>query len=417
MLLLSRHPLLASYGLLLLGAALSSAQAQNAAAPAAPVAPPAAVTAAPVPAPSVQTVLEQVVAAQKALTALSATVQVQSTGGMGDASQTITLAFQNGVGAKAEVADKTGPLAQIFSDGKTLTTYDLHTKQYLTRPLPAGQNATSAVLGSARALLPLMISQPEGLNNNLIGHGIKSVLSTDTLGTTPVDVITLHPPTGPGRPNVTIALSAGHDDHLLRKVSENIVMTQGGKSKTLTHTETITDFTLTPTLTASDFAFTPPAGATKALPQAAEPPMYDPRLKTGARPFALTAKDLSGKPLTLSQYRGKVVLMDFWATWCGPCVGEMPNVIAAYKKYHAQGFDVVGISLDQDKPSLTSFIAQNKMPWRQVFDGKGWGSAVAKQYGVMAIPFGLLLNRDGTIAAVSVRGEALPAAIKVALAK
>ena len=109
--------------------------------------------------------------------------------------------------------------------------------------------------------------------------------------------------------------------------------------------------------------------------------------------------------------------MDFWATWCGPCVGEMPNVIAAYKKYHARGFDVVGISLDQDKSALTSFIAQNKMPWRQVYDGKGWGSAVPGQYGVRAIPFGLLLNRDGTIAAVEVRGDALPAAIKVALAK
>ncbi len=145
--------------------------------------------------------------------------------------------------------------------------------------------------------------------------------------------------------------------------------------------------------------------------------MFDPRLKPGARPFAIAAKDLNSRPLSLAQYKGKVVLMDFWATWCGPCVGEMPNVIAAYKKYHAQGFDVVGISLDQDKGALTSFLKQNKMPWRQVYDGKGWGSAVPRQYGVMAIPFGLLLNRDGTIAAVEVRGEALPAAIKMALAK
>ena len=95
----------------------------------------------------------------------------------------------------------------------------------------------------------------------------------------------------------------------------------------------------------------------------------------------------------------------------------MPNVIAAYNKYHAQGFDVVGISLDQSRAALTAFIAQNKMPWRQVFDGKYWSSAVPREYGVQAIPFGLLIGRDGQIAAVDVRGPALSAAIENALAK
>jgi len=95
----------------------------------------------------------------------------------------------------------------------------------------------------------------------------------------------------------------------------------------------------------------------------------------------------------------------------------MPNVIAAYKKYHAAGFDIVGVSLDQDRPALTAFIAQNKMPWRQVFDGKGWGSAVPRRYGVMAILFGMLIGRDGRIAAVDIRGPALASAIKAALAK
>ena len=115
--------------------------------------------------------------------------------------------------------------------------------------------------------------------------------------------------------------------------------------------------------------------------------------------------------------RGHVVLVNFWATWCGPCVGEMPNVIAAYKKYHTQGFEIVGVSLDQSRPALTGFIAQNKMPWRQVFDGRGWGSAVPREYGVQAIPFGLLIGRDGKIAAVDVRGPALTAALQQALVK
>ena len=416
----SRPSILASCGLLLLGTA---AQAQNSPAPIAPAVPAPVVPMPPAPAvpaapaPTVQTVLSLAVAAHKALTAFSATVDVQSTGGGNDSSQTIALAFQNGEGAKATVTDKTGPRVQIVSDGKTLTTYDLDTKQYLTQPLTAARTAEFGVFNATGILLPMMMSHPDGLLENLSGHGLASVLSAGMVGTTPVDVITLQLPVAAGGPKAVIALSIGQDDHLLRKFTENVTLTRNGQPQTLTHTETISDLTLTPTLTAGDFAFTPPAGAKKAPPQAAEPPMYDPRLKPGARPFAVAASDLSGKPLNLSQYRGKVVLMDFWATWCGPCVGEMPNVIAAYKKYHARGFDVVGISLDQDKSALTSFIAQNKMPWRQVYDGKGWGSAVPGQYGVRAIPFGLLLNRDGTIAAVEVRGDALPAAIKVALAK
>lgn len=131
----------------------------------------------------------------------------------------------------------------------------------------------------------------------------------------------------------------------------------------------------------------------------------------------VTPADAPTVKRAVAALRGHVVLVNFWATWCGPCVGEMPNVIADYKKYHAQGFDVVGISLDQDRGALTSFIAQNHMPWRQVFDGKGWNSAVPHQYGVMSIPFGLLIGRDGTIQAVEVRGPALGEAIKAALAK
>ena len=263
----------------------------------------------------------------------------------------------------------------------------------------------------------MMMARPEGLSQNFAGHGLKTAVSAGTLDGVPVDVVTVTPPVGPGGQRVTLALSVGHDDHLLRQVAETISMTQSGHARTVTHTETVTALSTSPTLTAADFVFTPPPGAKKAPAQAAEPPMHDPRLVPGARPFPFTAKDLSGHPLTLAQYRGKVVLMDFWATWCGPCVGEMPNVIAAYKKYHAQGFDVLGISLDQDRGALTAFLKQNHMPWRQVFDGKYWQSAVPRRYGVMAIPFGLLIGRDGRIAAVEVRGPALAPAIEAALAK
>ncbi len=128
-------------------------------------------------------------------------------------------------------------------------------------------------------------------------------------------------------------------------------------------------------------------------------------------------KDLQGNPLNLGAYRGKVVLVDFWATWCGPCVKELPNVLAAYEKHHVAGFEIVGISLDTDKAKLEKFIETNKMPWQQFFDGKGWENKLAGKYGVNSIPATYLLDGEGKIIAKNLRGEALEAAVAKALTK
>jgi peroxiredoxin len=120
-------------------------------------------------------------------------------------------------------------------------------------------------------------------------------------------------------------------------------------------------------------------------------------LTSKGNPVDLTFSAQDGSTVNLADLRGKVVLLDFWATWCGPCREEVPNVVAAYNKYHDQGFEVVGISLDQDSNQMTQFAAQNGMVWPQYFDGNGWGNSLAQRFSVHSIPQMWLLDRQGRV--------------------
>jgi len=140
-------------------------------------------------------------------------------------------------------------------------------------------------------------------------------------------------------------------------------------------------------------------------------------LVVGAKFPDFDEKDTAGKPLSIAGYKGKVVLVDFWATWCGPCVAELPSVMKAYEKHHAEGFEIVGISLDSDKGKLENFAKQKNMTWPQYFDGQGWQNKLAQKYGVNSIPATYLLDVNGIIIAKNLRGDELEAAVAKALAK
>ncbi len=131
------------------------------------------------------------------------------------------------------------------------------------------------------------------------------------------------------------------------------------------------------------------------------------RLQPGQPFINFVMNDTEGKPVSLESFRGKYVLVDFWASWCGPCRAENPHVLKAYNQFKNKNFDVVAISLDQKKDAWLKAIKEDGMPWTHLSDLKGFDNQAAKEYGIIAIPQNFLLDPQGKIIAQNLRGENL----------
>ncbi len=129
----------------------------------------------------------------------------------------------------------------------------------------------------------------------------------------------------------------------------------------------------------------------------------------------LTMPDINGKPVSISSFKGKFVLVDFWASWCGPCRQENPNVVAAFNQFKDKNFTVLGVSLDEDKAAWQKAITKDNLTWNHMSDLKQWESEAVKAYGFEGIPFNVLIDPQGKIIASGLRGDELESKLKEVL--
>lgn len=239
------------------------------------------------------------------------------------------------------------------------------------------------------------------------GHTLKSLTAappTDIDGA-PVDVVVAQIEGASPKESETLIYFIGRDDHLVRRIVDSTT-TEG---ITFTTTETHRELSINPNLPDNTFQWAAPP---RTEADDSGPQMADPRLALGERPLPFEVTDIDDKPFRFDDYAGKVLLLDFCASWSGPCRRDLPHLQRLYQTYHAQGLEVVSVSFDSERNEFDAFRTARAMPWRHIFDAQGLRGEINRLYQIRSIPFSLLIGRDGKIAQVNGRSLLLEEAVK-----
>jgi peroxiredoxin len=153
----------------------------------------------------------------------------------------------------------------------------------------------------------------------------------------------------------------------------------------------------------------------RAQQQAAQQKEEEEKSWIGKQAPDLTLPDASGKPVSISSFRGKYLLVDFWASWCGPCRAENPNVVTAYNEFKGKNFAILGVSLDKEKNAWQEAVHTDHLDWTHVSDLKFWQSQAVSTFGFNGIPFNVLIDPQGKVIAQALRGDDLENKLKEVL--
>jgi thiol-disulfide isomerase/thioredoxin len=205
-----------------------------------------------------------------------------------------------------------------------------------------------------------------------------------------------------------VLFEIGKADHLVRKIS---MRPEGASPEGGIPLETYHSVEVDSVIPAANFIFVPAKGA---VPVSTFQETLNSGLKVGVKPFPLTERDLKGRPISWDSLRGKVVLLDFWATWCMPCVAELPHLGELRKGFAHSGFEIVSVASDASETldQVAGFVAKRGITWPQIYDKNG---IMEKRFGIEVYPTTLLIGRDGRIVGINLAGPDLIKAVKLAL--